>query len=111
MKFHSPLSIEVCREILNDQVQKRTWFRKINILKRPTSHIIGIIKEDHIKLSSSIDRYSKKFIGKLSASNDGTILAGYWKTGFWSHIYGSPQFDENELIAFLLKWGKFKRIA
>ena len=110
MKFHSPLSIEVCLEILMDQVHKPTWFRNINILKRPTSHMVGIIKEDHIELSSSIDRFPKKFIGKLSDSKDGTILDGYWKIGFWSRIYGSPNFDENELILFLHEWGKFQRI-
>ena len=103
MKLLSPLSVAECRSILREQVAKRRW----TVLFHPlTSKVVGEVEEESVVFESGVDRFSKRFVGKLSDWQGTTVLEGDWIVPFWSRIWGDHRFDEEEIMRFLCEYAK-----
>ena len=109
MKFTSPLPEQSCRAILHEQVQRRSWLLRLRLFCRPTSHVVGVVEEDKVELASSINLFSKRFVGVLRAAPEGSLLEGHWEYPFGFRLFGDEQFDEEEIFGFLAEHAQFKR--
>lgn len=111
MKLVSPLSLEECRAVLREQVGRRGAFTRLRLFRSPTSHVIGEVSEEEVVLESSIDLFSKRFIGALRSAPEGSVLQGRWEYPFGSRFWGNERFDEEEIFGFLSEYAHFEKPA
>jgi hypothetical protein len=111
MTFVSPLPIDACCAVLREQVGRRSWSRRFSPFRKWTSRVVGEVGDCEIVLESAMDLFSKRFVGQLRATPDGTVFEGTWVRPFWSRIWADERFDEQEVIRFLAEYGHFTKKA
>jgi hypothetical protein len=103
-RFYTRLSINECLHRLREQVQPKTFWNRIFLFARRSSKIVGRVTDKGFILEASHDLFSKRMKGRLVKSPSGTIIEFEWEKPFWSRLYGSYKFDENEILTFLKDW-------
>ena len=103
-QLRTKLSPDECSQRLREQVQRRTILSRFNIFRSPTSRVIGDVSSDSFSLSSSADRFSKRFVGRFVSEHDGTLIDYTWQAPGTHHVYGDSRFDETEILSFLTEW-------
>jgi len=66
--------------------------------------VVGRVTDHEFMLEAAQDRFSKRARGRLNKMQSGTVIELEWETPFWSWIWGSESFDENEILTFLKDW-------
>ena len=98
------LTPEECIERLREQTQPLSLLARVNIVRAPTSPVLGRISGDTIALESSRDAFSKRFVGRLRRTDAGTTIEYVWKAGRNHRFWGDADFDEEEILSFLAEW-------
>lgn len=110
MKFLSPLPIEECRAVLREQIGARSsvfGFR----FRKSASRVVGEFNGEEMTLESGTNLFTKRLVGRLSASPEGSVLEAEWRDTFGSSIYGKLFSVEHEILRFLEVWPRFKKIS
>ena len=96
---------------MREQVARRSVFTKMRLFRRSTSHVTGEIEDEKVVLESSMDLFSKRFVGALRSAPEGSVLEGCWEYPFGSRFWGDEKFDEEEIFEFLSEYARFEKSA
>ncbi len=110
MKFLSPLSIEECRAMLREQIGPRPSLLKPHFRRR-TSRVVGEFNGEDVVLESANHQFGERFVGRLRASPEGSVLEGEWRDTFGPSILRKLFSVEHEVLRFLEVWARFKKIS
>ncbi|QIF05599.1 hypothetical protein [Roseimicrobium sp. ORNL1] len=99
----TPLSPDECREILDEQVERKTFFSGLG-LRPKTSRVVGRIDGEFIELEASADPFSMQLVGELILCERGTEIRYEWVRGMGHHFYGSADVDSSDVLEFLREW-------
>ena len=103
-QLSTPLSIDECLRILREQISSMSLFSRF--LRSNVSPVLGRIDGHSFFLESSKDHWSKRFIGRLAASAEMTVIDYEWKKGLGHRLHGDGPFDEEVILSFLREWLK-----
>jgi hypothetical protein len=110
-RLHTKLSVNECLNRLEEQVDLVTSFTGGQIFFQRTSRVIGQLKEKEFIVAAAHDPHSKRMKGRLVEKPSGTDIEYEWVMPFWSHIWGSYKYDEEEILRFFRKWLEAKPVA
>ncbi len=103
-RLYTRLSVDECLSLLREQIQPITIWNRFFFFARRTSKTVGRITDREFILEATHDLFSKRMKGRLVETPSGTVIEFEWETPFWSRIYGSHKFDEDEILTFFRDW-------
>ena len=109
--LETTLSNNECLEVLREQIQRKRWWHHIGIFAARTSRVFGMLTGCEFVLEARCDMHSKQMRGRLIEFDQGTRIEYLWRIPFWSNLWGSHEFDDEEIMDFLKTWLRVKIIA